>query len=122
MQEVEDEEARRTFSRKAKVFGGVLRAAELMHGSRIAPANFKGTSGWLRALTAYAGSTTRYDRRPVLGAETLDVVDELRDCAERLGDEEMCAFLEHDAEEDEEDDDDEGGDDGDADDELLKMN
>ena len=58
--------------------------------------------------------TTRYDRRPVLGAETLD---ELRDCAERLSDEEMCAFLEH-AEEDEEDDDDEGGDDGDGDDEL----
>ena len=51
VQGVEDEEARRTFSRKAKVFGGVLRAAELMHGSRIIPANFKGTSGWLRSLT-----------------------------------------------------------------------
>ena len=38
MQEVEDEEARR----KAKVFGGVLRAAELMHGSR----SFSATAGF----------------------------------------------------------------------------
>eukprot|EP00754_Rhynchopus_humris_P033882 Rhum_TRINITY_DN15489_c3_g4::Rhum_TRINITY_DN15489_c3_g4_i1::g.159375::m.159375 len=94
VQVVKDEEPRSTFSRKAKAFGNLLRTAEHMHGSRVIPATFNECSGWLRSLTVHAGGMTGFDRRPVLGVETLDVIDELRESAEQLGDEELCADIE----------------------------